>query len=434
MHTLADWLHYLENLHPIGIDMGLTRIQSVVDRMGVKPLCPVITVAGTNGKGSCCAMLTQIFSAAGYQVGTFTSPHLLRYNERIAINGRPVSDALIVQAFAQIEAARTQVPAISLSYFEFNALAAVLVFNAQAVDVMVLEVGLGGRLDAVNVFDTDCAIVASIDYDHQAYLGSTLEAIAYEKAGVFRKNKPAICGQSDVPQTLIQHAEQLGANLALIGRDFGYYQTDSHTQQWDFWAADYRRHGLPLPALRGQFQLQNAACVLMALQQLHDILPVSMNAIRAGLVQVELVGRFQVLAGRPVVVLDVAHNPHAAKALAHNLQKMGFFSQTYAVFAMLADKESETVIRLVQNEVQAWHVATLEGERGQNAVVLAGQLQQAGVAASSICTFDSVEAAFLQAYQQAKEGDRIVVFGSFFTVSAVLEVIERTRAFTGQEA
>ena len=291
--TLSQWLAHLETAHSGGlIDMGLTRVSRVRDAMRLYPACPVITVGGTNGKGSVCAFLSRILTEAGYTVGTLTSPHLLRFNERIAVNCEPVSDSEIVAAFERIEAARGSV---SLTYFEFNTLAAVDIFSRRKTDVMVLEVGLGGRLDAVNIFDADCAVITSVDLDHQAFLGDTVEQVAYEKAGIFRPRRPAVCGQNPVPDSMARHAADIGAKLYALGRDFGYVR---HENGWQF-----RQGGtlleLPNPALQGSFQFGNAACAVSAILHLQERLPVSPEAIRAGIGRAQNPARFQTIRRQP---------------------------------------------------------------------------------------------------------------------------------------
>jgi dihydrofolate synthase/folylpolyglutamate synthase len=315
--TLAGWLAYLETLHPKAIALGLDRVRDVHGRMGSALACPVVTVTGTNGKGSTCAMLEAILRSAGYRTGLYSSPHLLRYNERVRIGGEPQDDAAIVAAFNAVEDARGDTP---LTYFEYGTLAALAAFARAKLDVAVLEVGLGGRLDAVNIVDADIAVVTTIDLDHMDYLGPTRESIAFEKAGIFRTGRPAVCAEPDPPSTLLAHALDVGAPLFRIGRDFGYTAADG---QWRYWGPGGERFGLPVPALRGAYQLANAATALAALGLLHERVHVSASAIREGLCTVSLSGRFQVLPGRPAIVLDVAHNPHAARAFAATLSAMG---------------------------------------------------------------------------------------------------------------
>jgi dihydrofolate synthase/folylpolyglutamate synthase len=331
MQTLADWLAYAERLHPKGIAMGLDRIREVAARLDIRFDCPVITVGGTNGKGSTCAMLEAILLSAGYRVALHTSPHLIDFNERARFQGAPADDASLAHHMAEVEAARG--PTL-LTYFEFTLLAILRWFQASQPDVVILEVGLGGRLDGVNLIDADCAIVTCIDIDHADYLGDTRELIAHEKAHIFRPGRPAICADPMPPASLVRHADAIGADLRLFGRDFNY---SGDRQQWAWGGRSQRRAGLAYPALRGSNQLLNASGVLAALEALRDRLPVSQQAVRQGLATVELPGRFQVLAGRPAVVLDVAHNPHAAAHLAQNLDNMGFFPVTWAVFGVMRE-------------------------------------------------------------------------------------------------
>ena len=403
--------------------MGLGRVGEVKKRMGLQPLCPVVVVAGTNGKGSVCAYLSQIYTQAGFKVGTLTSPHLLRYNERIAVNTRPVEDAAIVASFERIEAARA---GISLTYFEFNTLAAVDIFIREKVDVMVLEVGLGGRLDAVNVFDADCAVVTSVDLDHQAFLGDTVEQVAFEKAGVFRSGKPAICGQTPPPESLRRHAGEIGAELLLIKRDFDFSTLENvqwsyryHPQNSD--GRTRNRNALPFPALRGAYQLSNAACALTVLECLGDRLPVDIAAIKRGLLLVENPGRFQVLPGRPLTVLDVGHNPHAARALRRSLINLMFAEKRTAVFSILADKDIDGVLDIVKDQFDEWHIAPLDVPRGMTAEALVRKLSEHGI--ENVKVFENIEKAYRAALEKAGENDRIVVFGSFHTVAAVMAAL-----------
>ena len=294
-NTLADWLTYLESLHPKTIALGLERVAQVKQRLNLQPDFPVIIVGGTNGKGSVCAMLESILHAAGYRVGCYTSPHLLDYNERVRIAKQPASDAELCASFAQIEQVRGD---IALTYFEFGTLAAMQCFIEHKVDVAILEVGLGGRLDAVNVFDADCAVVASVDIDHTDYLGDTREQIAFEKAGIFRPGRVAICADADVPQALRKHAQEIGAPLWCIGSEFGFTR---HEGQWDFRSKIGSRSAMPYPALRGAFQLHNASAALAALDAVKDKLPVNMQAVRRGLAEV-VAGRTLPVRTRPAAV------------------------------------------------------------------------------------------------------------------------------------
>ncbi len=424
--SLAGWLAYLETLHPKAIEMGLDRVAGVASMMALDVGCPVITVGGTNGKGSTCAMLDAIYRHAGYRVGQYTSPHLLRFNERVRIAGNEAEDETLVAAFARVEQARTASdPPTPLTYFEFSTLAALHVFAGARLDVLVLEVGLGGRLDAVNVIDADVAVVTAIDIDHVDYLGPTREDIGREKAGIFRAGNPAICGDIDPPRSLVAHAAAVGAPLWRIGHEYAYRAMGT---QWSYRGPGGSRYGLPIPALRGAYQLANAATALAATDAARERLPVSAGAVRGGLVGVELAGRFQVLPGRPTTVLDVAHNPQAARAFAATLGDMGFHPRTIAVFAMLADKDIDGVVAAVAPRVDAWFVAPLPGPRGASAVRIAHAIEDAGVSAQSIHTFGDVQQAFAAAQERANEADRIAAFGSFLTVAAVLAAARSQRS------
>jgi dihydrofolate synthase / folylpolyglutamate synthase len=417
--TLGGWLAYLETLHPKAIAMGLERVAAVHANMRLGLDCPVVTVTGTNGKGSTCAMLEAVLRRAGYRTGLYMSPHLARYNERVRIAGEPQSDAALVAAFNAVEDARGDIP---LTYFEYGTLAAFHAFAAAGLEAAILEVGLGGRLDAVNVVSADVAVVTSIDLDHMDYLGPTREDIAREKAGIFRAGRPVVCAEPDPPSSLTAHARALGAPVTQIGRDYGFVPED---RQWRYWGPGGARFGLPCPALRGAYQLANAATVLAVVDLLRERLHVSAGAIRDGLLGVELQGRFQVLPGRPAIVLDVAHNPHAARALAATLGTMGYFPETVAVFGMLADKDVRGVIAAVAARVDRWFVATLPGPRGATADAIRDELARAGVAADAVRTFADIGYAFAAAREEAGEADRIVVFGSFLTVAAALSAAKR---------
>jgi dihydrofolate synthase/folylpolyglutamate synthase len=412
--SLAEWLEYIERIHPKSIELGLERVEKVLTGLGGSSSAVVFTVTGTNGKGSTCAMLEAILLEAGYKVGLYTSPHLLRYNERIRINGEEVDDDRLCAAFETVEEARE---GILLTYFEFGTLAAWDIFKGRALDAVVLEVGLGGRLDAVNVFDCDCALLTSVGLDHVEYLGETRERIGAEKAGIFRKNKPAIVADPDPPQSVRERAYSVGAKLQLLGRDFGYQMQG---QQWMFWGEGGRRSGLAYPALRGARQLGNASAALAALDALRERLPVSAQDIRTGLAVVRLPGRFQVLPGRPTVILDVAHNPQAASVLDENLSEMGFFPETFAVFAMLRDKDIPGVCRAVKTRISKWFVADLLVPRGAGVQTLVGAMKTAGIAENQVLRFNSPLEAYAAARKRANENDRIVVFGSFHTVADVM--------------
>ena len=405
MRTLAEWLAYVERQHPKTIALGLERVSEVWKRMRVRLARPVITVGGTNGKGSTCAMLEAILRAGGYRTALYTSPHLLAYNERVRIAGKEASDEALCESFAAVEAARGEV---LLTYFEYGTLAALSLFARDSVDAIVLEVGLGGRLDAVNVVDADCAVLTSVGIDHVDYLGPDRESIGREKAGIFRDGRPAVIAEPDPPRSVLAAP---GRHL-LLGRDFGYL--DQQTQ-WTYWGPGVRRAGLAHPALRGAMQLRNAAAAMCALDNLRERLPLAMQDVRRGLAEVVLPGRFQALPGRPQVILDVAHNPEAAKVLADNLAASGFAPETIAVCGMLRDKDIAGVLRELLPRITRWHLASLAGSRAASANDLASHL--AGQPAQC---FRSPGEAFAAALGRASENDKIVVFGSFLTVAEVM--------------
>ncbi len=412
--TLSGWLSYLETLHPKTVALGLERVRAVYERLSIAPLCPVVTVGGTNGKGSTSALLERMLSAAGYRVGLYTSPHLLRYNERVRIAGGEADDAALCAAFAAVEDVRGDT---LLTYFEFGTLAALWLFVRSRLDALVLEVGLGGRLDAVNIIDADVAVVTTVAIDHIDYLGPTRETIAREKAGIFRAGRVAVCADRDPPAALIGQAQAIGARLLRLGAEFGYV---AQANQWRYFGPGGARHGLPYPALRGNYQLANAAAALTALDALHARLPVPMGAVREALVSIELPGRFQVLPGRPVTVLDVAHNEQAALALADNVAAMGFHSQTVAVFGSMADKDIDAVIAALKPRVDRWLIASLPPPRGATSALLHARLTGLGVAPDAILSYQDPGAAYRAAREMATEADRIIVFGSFLTVAAAL--------------
>ena len=415
--TLPAWLALLESRHAeTVINMGLDRVLAVKQRLQLAFTCPVIMVAGTNGKGSTCAMLESVLLRAGYKVGLYIKPHFLDFNERARINGELATDEALVEAFNAVEAARGDT---TLTYFEFTTLAIMRLLAGAGMDVVILEVGLGGRLDAVNIVDADVSIVTSVDIDHTDYLGDTREAIGFEKAGIFRAGKVAICSDPVPPQTLIDHAEAIGADLWLMGRDFNY---SGDKQQWNYGGRSQRRNSLAYPSLRGANQILNACAALAALEALRIELPVGAQEVRTGLVTVELPGRFQVLPGRPTVILDVAHNPHAASALNQNLGNMGFHPYTFAVFGSMQDKDIDGVIAAMSEHVDHWCLATLPSPRSATASELAAKVQlvQEDKAERTINIFDDPAAAYANAVSRAGENDRIVVFGSFLTVAGVM--------------
>lgn len=419
-NSLDGWLDHAERLHSRAIDLGLDRVRRVRDALGLRFDCPVFTVAGTNGKGSTCAMLESILRAAGYRVGVYTSPHLVRFEERCRVDGAPVDAGSLLPHFGRVEQARLDCGAdgrpLGLTYFEFTTLAILSLLASLRLDAAILEVGLGGRLDAVNAIDTDCAIITSIDLDHVEFLGPDRESIGAEKAGIMRGGRPAIVSDPMAPRSVLDHAHAVGADLWLAGRDFRHTHLP---QQWGWEGRTQRRFGLAFPALRGANQLLNAGGVLAALEAMRDRLPVDAQAVRLGFSRVELPGRFQVLAGQPTLVLDVGHNPHAIAVLAQNLDGMGYFPYTHAVFGAMADKDIAGMLRRMLPLVDFWHVCDLPTPRAARAADLAAAIRAQrpnAVVAAHADPRRALEAALAK----ADVADRIVVFGSFFTVGAVM--------------
>jgi dihydrofolate synthase/folylpolyglutamate synthase len=417
-NLLQDWLKWQESLHPFYIDLGLERAAQVFQALHpdyVKPA--TITVAGTNGKGSTVAYLETIYVEQGYRVGSYTSPHILKYNERIKVDGIPVSDEQICEAFARIDAVRGNT---TLSYFEFGTLAALDIFRRAEVDVQLLEVGLGGRLDAVNIIDPDMAIITSISIDHSEWLGNTREAIGKEKAGIFRAATPAITGDVEPPESLIQSALEQGARLYRIGKDFGYTK---HGTGWDWYSADLQMLQLPEPGLKGEHQYRNASAVLLAVKEMSKVLPVSEAAIRQGLAKVQLVGRFQLIDGDIPVLLDVGHNPEAVGTLAEYLTAVYPERRIHAVFSMMKDKDIARILEIMNPVVYEWFFAPLTNPRAATEPVMREIFSQ-----SSMSNVSFGHAGFSEAFAAAKSqcgvGDLLLVFGSFFLVSECLVEFE----------
>jgi dihydrofolate synthase/folylpolyglutamate synthase len=422
---LADWLTWQETLHPNAIDLGLDRLQRTLDRLRWRrPACPVITVAGTNGKGSCVALTARILAEAGYRVGTFTSPHLLRYNERIDIGGVEVSDEQLMTAFERIDAARGDE---TLTFFEFNAAAALLVFADEQLDAVVLEVGMGGRLDAVNVVDADVAVVTSIDLDHCDWLGRDRETIGREKAGIFRAGRPAIFGSREMPASIGEHAREVGADLLQLGRDFDWLPLKD---RWSWRGRTGDQRDLPAPALHGEIQYDNAATVLAALEALAPRLPVPRAAIERGLLTVTLPGRFQVVRRtrpRPIEwILDVAHNPAAARTLAAQLKARPTSGRTIAVCGVLGDKDVEGIGAELRDAFDRWVIVGLQGGRALAPDELAARLRAVGANIQTVAA--DVVAGCKAAQALAQAGDRVVVFGSFLTVGPALAMLASRRS------
>ena len=416
MKTLQEWLDFCERLHPVTIDMGLERVREVADRLALRFSCPVITVAGTNGKGSTCAMLEAILLEAGYRTGVYTSPHLVHFEERCRLSGQSASSEALAEAFAAVDAARGEV---SLTYFEFSTLAILWLMARANLDAVILEVGLGGRLDAVNIVDADCAVITSIDLDHMAILGHDRETIGREKAGIMRAGRPVVVSDPVPPQSVVDHAQALGADLWRFGRDFNF---SGDKQQWS-WAGRGRRYsGMAYPALRGANQLVNASGVLAALDALRSRIPVTAQAVRNGLAMVELPGRFQIVPGQPVLVLDVAHNPHSVAALAENLDAMGFYPTTHAVLGAMADKDLQPMLARMGPLVDRWYFTDLPLPRAAAATDLQQAWQAYNTRKDVVASVHPDPQSALQAAVAAADpADRIIVFGSFYTVGGVLK-------------
>ncbi|WP_299871542.1 bifunctional tetrahydrofolate synthase/dihydrofolate synthase [uncultured Cocleimonas sp.] len=424
--TLHDWLTWQETLHLSEIDLGLERIGRVAKELQlVNPPFPIITVAGTNGKGSTVAFLNEILQAQGYKTGAYTSPHLINYNERITINSSEATDDLIIEAFEAIDAARfinnknNEIEEVSLTYFEFSTLAAMWCFQQQKVDVAVLEVGLGGRLDAANLWDTNLAIITSIDIDHIDWLGDDREIIAREKAGIMRNSVPVICGDTNPPEMISTEALRIGAPLTQINTNFSFITDDNDPDQWTWKNRDIELF-LPKPKMQGDFQINNAATAIAGLMAIQNILATTQESISAGLQKARVTGRLQIINESPEWLLDVAHNPHSAKELAKYINTHRVLGKTFALFSMLADKDIAEVINLMDPVIDEWHIVPLEGSRG----IELNELKQRFID-SSIDTKLVTHKLFSDAYQTLKNitkgEDRVVAFGSFLVVSEVLD-------------
>lgn len=422
--TLSEWLAHCEQIHPQNISMGLERVRVVAQRMQLKFDCPVITVAGTNGKGSTCAMLEAVALQSGYKPGVYTSPHLVHFEERCRIHGEISQASEFLPHFEAVEAARFNGEEVLLTYFEFTTLAIMRMLSLAKMDVVILEVGLGGRLDATNIVDADCAVITSIDIDHTALLGNDRETIGREKAGIMRAGRPVIVSDPVPPQSVIDYAADIGADLRMFGRDFNY---SGDKQQWSWAGRDRRYAGLSYPALRGANQLVNAAGVLAAYEALRPVLPVTAQAVRTGLAMVELPGRFQIIPGQPVLVLDVAHNPHSVAALTANLDAMGYYPTTHAVLGAMADKDLGPMLLKIGPLIDRWYLTDLPTSRAETAANLQKKLQALQVVAGGTqrevptSLHTNPQEALDAAVQAADPADRIVVFGSFYTVGEVLK-------------
>ena len=416
--TLVEWLDYVLAGHPENvIELGLGRMKTMINRLQIAFDCPVITVAGTNGKGSTCAMLESIYRAAGCKTAMHTSPHMLRFNERACINGKEVEDGLLVEAFEEVERVRDGLP---LTYFEFTALAILRVFQKACPDVVILEIGLGGRLDAINALESTASIVTTVGIDHEAYLGNTRDAIGWEKAHIYRKGHPAVCADPNPPRKLVLYAQALGADLILRGKDFeiealpqGLMRFQMQGQVWT----------LPVPALAGANQIDNAAGVLAIITSLFSKLPVSEAQIAEGLRSVRVTARFEKVQTDPDVILDVGHNPHAANVLAQNVRALKTRGKVIAVFGMLADKDMLDVVKIMSPVINEWFITGLPGPRGASAEELRRVMLEAGVTEANIHVCDGVADAFERAKREAAITDKILIFGSFVTVTAALPLV-----------
>lgn len=445
MQTLDQWLAHIEAMHPrgvAGIELGLDRVKVVSEMLGQQAALnatgvPIIMVAGTNGKGSVVAYLSNMLDRAGYKVGTYTSPHLIHFNERVRINGVSAPDEALIAAFEQVEAAR-QAADISLTYFEFTTLAAIQTFLRAGVDALVLEVGLGGRLDAVNLYEPDVSVVTGVALDHQDFLGDTREAIALEKIGIARSGKPIVVAEPDMPLPALKKLADIGAKVYLIGEAFGFEPLPGEeglpSIQWRYWLRQpgtkpddmQRRGGLAYPGLRGKIQLLNAATAMTAMECLQDRLPVAMGAVRRGLLETELAGRFQVIPGPPDLVLDVAHNPDAAKVLANNLSHLPFAHAQHGIVGMMADKDRVGVLTPLVKPITRWYLTPLDNPRSATVAQVRETLLGLGVKDTQIETYENPRSAYAAARKNATESDRIVAFGSFLTVADVLRDLGRT--------
>lgn len=411
--TVEAWLNYIESLHPKSIEMGLSRVQAVAARLQLAFPFTVITVGGTNGKGSTCAMLEGIYATSGYRVGCYTSPHLVQYQERIRLNGILIADDVLCAAFTAVEKAREDV---SLTYFEMGTLAALWAFEQQPLDIVILEVGLGGRLDAVNIVDADCAIVTNVDLDHMEFLGDTRELIGYEKAGIYRKEQIAICGDAHPPMSLLNYAESLGVSLKRYGVDYLIDMADAHYSDAE------GVFSIGSLQLFGDYQWQNAANVIYAVRALQAKLTVTEADLRHGLTSTEVVGRFQYWHRSPDVILDVAHNPHAARALRSNLQQLSKSGcKVVAVFSMLSDKDIAGVVDILHDVIDEWEIAAIQHPRAAS-VDYIKQCLSHKVAEQQLNMHPDLLTALRSSYKKTAKNDKIIVFGSFFTVAAILEI------------
>ena len=415
--SIDKWLHWQESLHFTAIELGLERCRRVANNMGLlNPSYNVISVAGTNGKGSSIIMLDRILRNAGYKIGRYTSPHLLRYNERICINGNEATDTELCESFDRIDRARGD---ISLTYFEFGTLAALDLFRQHSVQLAILEVGLGGRLDAVNILDADISLITSIDIDHQEWLGNNRESIGREKAGIFRNLAPAICSEPNPPQSLLDCSEALGTPISILGSD---YQFNLINDTWSWSTKDTRIERLPRPMKYCDFQIQNASGVLMLLAKIQDEYPVSTENIKQGLSSFRLKGRFQIIPGAIPKILDVAHNRESIKALVNNLKMISCYGKTHVILGMLKDKDHQRVIKELIEITDTWHFVSISQDRGIEAKILTSELKALG-RLENISEYSNVEEALDKIHKLSMPDDRIIITGSFYTVGAAIRYL-----------
>ncbi|MBQ8828662.1 MAG: bifunctional tetrahydrofolate synthase/dihydrofolate synthase [Burkholderiaceae bacterium] len=422
MKTLKEWLEHVESLHAKSIDLGLERMQKMLKVMNIHFDCPVILVGGTNGKGSTCNCLEQILLSAGYQVGVHTSPHLIHFNERVRVNGVMASDEELLPHFSKVEECRDET---TLSYFEFTLLAILDLFYSKHLDVLILEIGLGGRLDAVNTLEPTASIVTTVDIDHTGFLGNTRDAIGWEKAHIYRPGKVAICADEQPPETLVQYANKIQAKTVFSGRDY-HYQIDAENSKWTFVLGEKVFADLPMPALPGEHQIRNVSGALAVLLSIQNELPVQRKDIENGLMSMHVTGRFERVSQNPEIILDVGHNPHAARALKKALNESVCKGKTYAIFGMLADKDRSSVCEIMKDSIDEWVLLDLDGPRGGKAEDLESFLVHFGVQASKIQKCISMIQALETIQYKMKPTDRIIVFGSFLTVSSAIEALHLT--------
>jgi dihydrofolate synthase/folylpolyglutamate synthase len=420
--NIDQWVEYIQTLHHREIELSLERVRKVYLRLYPAGMsCKIISLSGTNGKGSTAEICASIYRHAGCKVGKFTSPHLVNFNERININGAPVSDDDLVASFIRIETARNDIP---ITFFEFGTLLAIDLFEHARVDIAIMEVGLGGRLDSVNILDADVAITTSIAIDHTSWLGDTVEQIAYEKSGIARTGKPYVIGMKKVPETLRAHAEKIKADLYVVGSDFDFNDAEVD-RSWSWHSASGMRYSnLPLPFDQAGVQLCNAAAALSAIEQLQTWLPVNESQIKNGVRSAQLAGRCQIVQQKPLVILDVSHNEASVKRLAEfvsGLAPLKASSKCVAVCGMLKDKEISASLSQLSNQVDHWYTATIDNERGATSLEVANHLK--GITDVDVVCYDSVTLAYSAALSTLTEDDCLVVFGSFHIVGDILDSI-----------